>query len=340
MKEKIIYTLFLCFLFATSNEIHAQITIGSDIPPNKGTLLDLKEHAPNAQNITATKGLLMPRVELKSENSLEGIATGITSNEEKKKHTGLVVYSTTSTSQKTCPGLFVWNGDKWTPLYPYSYETCPITFDTEGNAYHYKKYGNLYWFTSNLRSIMKSKTEPIDTNNIYANIENRNVAITSSTDLNQKVNYTENGQSVSLSLSDFATKFGFLYTLNQAIKACPEDWRPPTYQEWINLANLFGGTDIAGKKLKSNNTSINGLNWNTDAAPDGSDNSGLNILPAGIITAPSADLKPYFFGSGAYLRASDIGLIIFDYNSSKVDSFKDSGLDDVYLSVRCVKDVN
>lgn len=34
---------------------------------------------------------------------------------------------------------------------------------------------------------------------------------------------------------------GRLYTWDQAMKACPNEWRLPTIQEWIDLANTFGG---------------------------------------------------------------------------------------------------
>jgi len=44
----------------------AQVTIGSDIPPRAGSLLDLKENAETGKKANAEKGLGLPRVELES----------------------------------------------------------------------------------------------------------------------------------------------------------------------------------------------------------------------------------------------------------------------------------
>ena len=49
--------------------IKSQVTIGSASPPNKGTLLDMKENDNIGAN--STKGLLLPRVELAANNILK-----------------------------------------------------------------------------------------------------------------------------------------------------------------------------------------------------------------------------------------------------------------------------
>jgi len=48
-------------------------------------------------------------------------------------------------------------------------------------------------------------------------------------------------------------KYGRLYTLEQAKKACPLGWHLPDNKEWQTLINFAGGNDVAGKKLKAEN---------------------------------------------------------------------------------------
>lgn len=57
--------LLLWGIFAITFSAQAQVTIGSDIPPDSNALLDLKE------NITGTssKGIILPRVALTSTTS-------------------------------------------------------------------------------------------------------------------------------------------------------------------------------------------------------------------------------------------------------------------------------
>lgn len=100
--------------------IHAQVTIGSLIPPVEGALLDLKENNSTGEN--ATKGLLMPRVALEKEKELDPCVSGITNANEKLQHTGLFLYNTsTIVSENLCPGLYYWEGVQWKRLYG----SCP-----------------------------------------------------------------------------------------------------------------------------------------------------------------------------------------------------------------------
>lgn len=118
----------LLFIILTSYAC-AQVTIGSSITPAKGALLDLRDGTldSNNLNITATKGLGLPRVELQAISgdlgkSLDSSATADGSL-DKDEHIGLVVYNTgkdeSSESTRFCPGIHVWNGEKWVPLTPY-----------------------------------------------------------------------------------------------------------------------------------------------------------------------------------------------------------------------------
>lgn len=148
MKHFFLSTALLIF----TARIQAQLTIGSGQTPEKGALLHLKEHEPDNQNITSTKGLSLPRVALSDKNNLfpmfetvagNGIANDKYNTLAKKEnqdaiHTGLIVYNTSTQiniikPENTCanvdwsggsaniilaPGIYVWNGQSWESLMP------------------------------------------------------------------------------------------------------------------------------------------------------------------------------------------------------------------------------
>ena len=95
--------------------IEAQITIGSPIEPNPGSLLDVKEQASDANSANAKKGIAWPRVNLETKATLAPAATTTTASKE--KHIGLMVYNLTEDStEDLCEGLYVWDGDGWIRL--------------------------------------------------------------------------------------------------------------------------------------------------------------------------------------------------------------------------------
>lgn len=63
-------------------------------------------------------------------------------------------------------------------------------------------------------------------------------------------------------------KYGRLYPWDNAMVACPANWRLPTHEDWISLFQYVGGDP--GKKLKSK------ADWNGD------DNFGFSALPGGF----------------------------------------------------------
>jgi len=88
-----------------------QATVGSNLTPNTGALLDLKESA--STNLTnSTKGINFPRVALQASDKLEPCAT--TNNTNRSSHRGLVVYNTNDAVMSE--GLYYWNGATWKRL--------------------------------------------------------------------------------------------------------------------------------------------------------------------------------------------------------------------------------
>jgi hypothetical protein len=119
MRKKLI--LAALFFISINTAIRAQVTIGSNVAPLPGSLLDVKETDANNEN--ASKGIMLPRVHLSdlanlypmfgspgSPNS-EYVANKSTLD---AKYTGLIVYNVTeSTPDNLKKGLYYWNGTKW-----------------------------------------------------------------------------------------------------------------------------------------------------------------------------------------------------------------------------------
>jgi len=68
-------------------------------------------------------------------------------------------------------------------------------------------------------------------------------------------------------------KYGRLYNLNTAMKACPKSWHLPSKQEWEILTATIGGEDTEGKHLKAKS------GWNNNG--NGDDTYGFSALPGG-----------------------------------------------------------
>lgn len=102
---------------------YGQVTVGAEIDPVKAALLEIKTQAPDANNVTSTKGGLgLPRVELVETETLQPfIETTDTewnpTNQAATKtvHAGLVVYNLTENAAFT-KGVYVWNGSRWQHL--------------------------------------------------------------------------------------------------------------------------------------------------------------------------------------------------------------------------------
>lgn len=114
---KLHFTKLICviFLFICS-QTKAQVTVGSNTPPRKGSLLDLKQN--DNLNENSSKGLLLPRVALEDITKMKPcIQSDSPQSEDKLLHTGLLVYNVTdSISVGLCPGVYTWTGERWAKL--------------------------------------------------------------------------------------------------------------------------------------------------------------------------------------------------------------------------------
>ncbi|NDV96129.1 hypothetical protein D0T84_14585 [Dysgonomonas sp. 521] len=127
------YKIILLFaLLAATVSLRGQITIGSDIPPTRAALLDLKARQTTGtltsvtadENITAALGdggLVLPRVKLVSISTLEPFipaddaAFTANTNSLKEKLAGLMVYNMTNNGVGSAlyPAVYTWDGEKW-----------------------------------------------------------------------------------------------------------------------------------------------------------------------------------------------------------------------------------
>lgn len=129
-------------------------------------------------------------------------------------------------------------------------------------------------------------------------------------------------------------KYGKLYNwyaVNDSRGLAPAGFHVPSDAEWTILTDFLGGSDIAGKKMKSTNGWSNGRN--------GDNSSGFNGLPGGycLYYGYFYNITDYglFWSSSEYGTKSALYRVLYDdftrgvrYNDNKIDG----------LSVRCVKD--
>ncbi|MDR0428357.1 MAG: hypothetical protein LBH12_07105, partial [Dysgonamonadaceae bacterium] len=126
------------FCLLLSSYSRAQVTIGANIDPNEGSLLDLKEY-PSNQSANSTKGLGMPRVNLSDWNELAPILSNPDAK-DKRDHIGLVVYNMPGKSWML-PGIYVWDGAKWAGINVENtveppYATCdPLYYKPDATKY-------------------------------------------------------------------------------------------------------------------------------------------------------------------------------------------------------------
>ena len=130
------------------------------------------------------------------------------------------------------------------------------------------------------------------------------------------------------------SKYGRLYTWEEAKRICPEGWHLPDSANFEQLISAAGGAEAAGYALKSTS------GWFKKG--NGSDDFGFNALPAGYRLAGN-EAGGKFDGIGGYAHlwsASETpdGLahyLLLDFSSkaAKISAF---GKDES-RSVRCVK---
>ena len=143
-----------------------------------------------------------------------------------------------------------------------SFSQEEIVKDYDGNIYHTVEIGNQVWMTENLMVVHYNDGSPIPfimDDNIWSTIKNGAYCIPGDNSDKYKETY------------------GVLYNYyviadNRGI--CPDGWRIPTKEDWLELEKFLGGKDIAGAKLKSDSDDV----WKSG---DITETCGFDALPAG-----------------------------------------------------------
>lgn len=126
-----LFITIISILVPSSLVLAQQVTFGSNQPPVKGSVLQIKDKEPElgyiddiSKNTTSTNGgLLLPKVELTDINSLKSVVD-ITDEEEISRHTGLIVYHIGSTNIPQA-GIYFWTDNKWNLIYKGHVHTSP-----------------------------------------------------------------------------------------------------------------------------------------------------------------------------------------------------------------------
>lgn len=185
------------------------------------------------------------------------------------------------------------------------------TDSRDGHTYHWVRYGNTDWMADNFKYNLNDEGR----NWLYGDGSGRTVNV---------------------------EKYGYLYTYQGAVDACPDGWRLPTDEDWQKLEMALGMSSADAAKY----------NWRGNIAKRMvtlyGDSTDLNLMFGGYYNTGGAGGQEYGFRMGAlgyYWTASvdttkgGSGFYFyreFIYNSDKVFRQSTSGSD--YFSVRYVRD--
>jgi len=113
----------------------------------------------------------------------------------------------------------------------------------------------------------------------------RKISIGSQVWMAENLNFAAKGSKCYGNSPDSCAKYGRLFTWADAKTACPSGWHLPSDAEWTALENTVGGSQTAGKKLKSKTGWTNNGNGTDEyafsALPGGNGNSDGNFDDAG-----------------------------------------------------------
>lgn len=134
--------------------------------------------------------------------------------------------------------------------------------------------------------------------------------------------------------------FGYLYTYDAVVEEgrniCPDGYKVPTDAEWSALIQQYGGTVMAGGKLKEAGT----FHWDTQAYGVTGE-AETEIVPSGMINESGESSG---LGSRAYIWTSDVSAdnpdyaVAYQYNAENNIAIKVNIKKNANISVRCIKE--
>jgi uncharacterized protein (TIGR02145 family) len=121
-------------------------------------------------------------------------------------------------------------------------------------------------------------------------------------------------------------KYGRLYDLNTAKKACPCGWHLSGANEWNELVRATGNLSAAGKKLKSK------IFWN------GTDEFGFSALPSGRYDDGVFNYVGFYSSWWTATKHLDNTSVSRYMNTDSDNILENNNNNSAGFSVRCVKD--
>lgn len=132
-------------------------------------------------------------------------------------------------------------------------------------------------------------------------------------------------------------KYGRLYAWEDAMDACPRDWRLPGEDDWNDLVAAVGDSATAGTKLKA------ARDWDKDKKDYvvGTDDYGFAALPAAVSHVNTNGVRSFsnngaFFWTATEKNDARALMFVMHYEKEAVES--GAFPKDTWLSVRCIKD--
>jgi len=108
----------------------------------------------------------------------------------------------------------------------------------------------------------------------------------------ENLNYAAGGSRCYYNDNAYCKMYGRLYNWSTANNVCPSGWHLPSKGEWDLLDRDVGGSNMAGRKLKSKS------GWDDNG--NGTDEYGFSALPGGFGSSAGFGFDDMFMFSGKY----------------------------------------
>jgi uncharacterized protein (TIGR02145 family) len=207
--------------------------------------------------------------------------------------------------------------------------------DRSGNSYKTLRIGSQTWMVENLNTVRYSDVVYVDkvivTDSIRTLIPNDSSILYRDEKPKDTLAYYWKYQD-----GPSKKNFGKLYTWYTVTNrnVCPQGYRVPTESDWDKFIDFLGGSDIAGGKLKSTDSTM----WEQPNV--GATNSTyFNATGGGYKTEFASFINQlkygYYWSATEDLKFKDCG-IAYAFHAGSVKSFKVSKSKKAALSVRCI----